>query len=135
MYSDGPPQMTGQKQDDQLEHTYNSYVGIQDVALKTCQRRWTIGWSGERVRDIRACGTTWWWWCISTGEVQVQGWSTLLSLFRVPHWPRAVLPLRVLSIEMGISELKGLYLDLPPFIGLVWLGLAWVLWCHNLINI
>ena len=19
----------------------------------------------ERVRDIRACGTTWWWWCIS----------------------------------------------------------------------
>ena len=28
-----------QKQDDQLEHTYSSYVRIQDVALKNCQRR------------------------------------------------------------------------------------------------
>ena len=39
--------MAEQKQDDQLEHTYSSYVGIRDVALKTCQRRWTIGISGE----------------------------------------------------------------------------------------
>ena len=36
------------KQDDQLEHTYSSYVRIRDVALKTCQRRWMIGRSGER---------------------------------------------------------------------------------------
>ena len=28
-----------QKQDDQLEHTFSSYVRIRDVALKTCQRR------------------------------------------------------------------------------------------------
>ena len=28
--------------------TYSSYVRIQDVTLKTCQRRWTIGRSGER---------------------------------------------------------------------------------------
>ena len=48
MYSYGPPHMAKQKQDDQLEHTYNNYVGIRDVALKTCQRRWTIGRSGER---------------------------------------------------------------------------------------
>ena len=49
MYSYGPPHMAGQKQDDQLEHTYSSsYVRIQDIALKTCQRRWTIGRSGER---------------------------------------------------------------------------------------
>ena len=41
-----------QKQDDQLEHTYRSYVRIQDVALKTCQRRWTIGKSGERGSGI-----------------------------------------------------------------------------------
>ena len=27
------------KQDDQLEHTYSSYVRIRDVAQKTCQRR------------------------------------------------------------------------------------------------
>ena len=33
------PHMAKQKQDDQLEHTYGSYVRIRDVALKTCQRR------------------------------------------------------------------------------------------------
>ena len=40
--------MAEKKQDDQLEHTYSSYVRIRDVALKTCQRRWTIGRSGKR---------------------------------------------------------------------------------------
>ena len=48
MYSYGPPHMVEKKQDDQLEHTYSSYVRIRDVALKTCQRRRTIGRSGER---------------------------------------------------------------------------------------
>ena len=41
-----------QKQDDQLEHTYSSYVRMRDVAQKTCQRRWTIGKSGERGSGI-----------------------------------------------------------------------------------
>ena len=36
MYSYGPPHMAGQKQDDQHEHTFSSYVRIRDVALKTC---------------------------------------------------------------------------------------------------
>ena len=48
----GPPHMAGQKQDDHLEHTYSSYVRIWDVALKTCQRRWTVGRSGERGSGI-----------------------------------------------------------------------------------
>ena len=52
MYSYGPPHMAEQKQDDQHEHTYSSYVRIRDVALKTCQRRWTIGKSGERESGI-----------------------------------------------------------------------------------
>ena len=53
------PHMAKQKQDDLLEHTYNSYVRIRDVALKTCPRRWMIGRSEERGgRDIRASGTT-----------------------------------------------------------------------------
>ena len=43
---------TGQKQDDQHEHTYNSYVRIRDVALKTWQRGWTIERSGERGSEI-----------------------------------------------------------------------------------
>ena len=47
IYSYGPPYMAKQKQDDQLQHTYSSYVRIQDVALKPCQKRWTIGRSGE----------------------------------------------------------------------------------------
>ena len=54
MYSYGTPHMAEQKLDDQLEHTYSSYVRIRDVALKTCRReRWR-----ERVRDNRASGTT-----------------------------------------------------------------------------
>ena len=52
MYSYGHPHMAKQKQDDQLEHTYSSYVRIQGVALKTCQRRWTIGRSGKRGSGI-----------------------------------------------------------------------------------
>ena len=52
MYSYGPPHMAGQKQDDQLEHTSSSYLRIRDVALKTCQKRWTIGRSGERGSGI-----------------------------------------------------------------------------------
>ena len=46
------PHMAKQKQDDQLEHTYSNYVRIRDVALKTCQRRWMIGRSGERGSGI-----------------------------------------------------------------------------------
>ena len=52
MYSYGPPHMAKQKQDDQLEHTYSSYVRIRDVALKTCQKRWMLGRSGERESEI-----------------------------------------------------------------------------------
>ena len=52
MYSYGPPHMAEHKQDDQLEHTYSSYMRIRNVALKTCQRRWMIGRSGERGSGI-----------------------------------------------------------------------------------
>ena len=52
MYSYRPPHMAGQKQDDQLEHTFSCYVRIWDVALKTYQRRWLIERSGERGSGI-----------------------------------------------------------------------------------
>ena len=52
MYSYGPPHMAKQKQNDQLEHTYSSYVRIRDVTLNTCQKRWMIGRSGERGSGI-----------------------------------------------------------------------------------
>ena len=44
--------MAEQKQDDQLKHIYSSCVRIRDVAQKTCQRRGTIGRSGERGSGI-----------------------------------------------------------------------------------
>ena len=52
MYSCGPPHMAVQKQDNQHEHTFSSYVRIQDVVLKTCLGRWTIRGSGERGSGI-----------------------------------------------------------------------------------
>ena len=52
MYSYGPPHMAEQKQDDQHEHTFSSYVRIRDVVQNTWQRRWTIGKSGERGSGI-----------------------------------------------------------------------------------
>ena len=48
----GPPHMGVQKQDDQHEHTFSSYMRILDVVLKTCLGRWTIGRSGERGSGI-----------------------------------------------------------------------------------
>ena len=52
MYSYGSPHTAAQKQDDQLERTFSSYVRIQDVVLKTYLGRWTIGRSGERGSGI-----------------------------------------------------------------------------------
>ena len=52
MYSYGPAHMAKQKQDDQLEYAYSSYVRIRDEALKTCQKRWMTGRSGERGSGI-----------------------------------------------------------------------------------
>ena len=44
--------MAKQKQDDQPEPTYSSYVRTRDVTQKTCRRRWMIGRSGERCSGI-----------------------------------------------------------------------------------
>ena len=44
--------MAVQKQDDQHEHTFSSYVRRRDVVLKTYLGRWTIGRSGERGSGI-----------------------------------------------------------------------------------
>ena len=56
MYSYGTPHMAKQKQGNQLKCTYSSYVRIRDMALKTCQGRWTIGRSGEKGSGIYALG-------------------------------------------------------------------------------
>ena len=46
------PHMAVQKQEDQHEHTFSSYVRIRDVVLKTYLERWTIGRSGEKGSGI-----------------------------------------------------------------------------------
>ena len=48
----GPPHMAVQKQDDQHEHTFSSYVRIRGTVLKTYLGRWTIRRSGERGSGI-----------------------------------------------------------------------------------
>ena len=48
IYSSGPLHMDEQKQDDQLEHKYNSSVPLQYVALKIYRKRWTIGMGSEK---------------------------------------------------------------------------------------
>ena len=48
----GPPHRAKQGQGDRLEPTYSSSVRIRDAALRTCQKRWTIGRSGERGSGI-----------------------------------------------------------------------------------
>ena len=44
--------MGEQRQDDQLEPTYSSSVPIRDVALKTCQKQWTIEKGDEKGSGI-----------------------------------------------------------------------------------
>ena len=40
--------MVKQRQNNQLEPTYSNSVPIQDVALKTCSKQWTIEKGAER---------------------------------------------------------------------------------------
>ena len=47
-YSCGPFHMDKQRQDNQLEPTYNSSMPIRNVALKTYRGRWMIEKGGER---------------------------------------------------------------------------------------
>ena len=56
MYSYGPPHMAEQKQDDQLEHfCEDTGCSPEDLPEAMNEReKWR-----ERVRDIRAGGTTW----------------------------------------------------------------------------
>ena len=45
----------GQSKAGRPARTYSSYVMIQDVTLKTCQRRWMIGRRGEREGQRYLC--------------------------------------------------------------------------------
>ena len=72
------PHMARQKQDDQHEHTFSSYVRIRDVALKTCQRRWTIGRSGKRGSGISVQAAQ----CDDDDDEHSHSWACSQS----PHW-------------------------------------------------
>ena len=73
MYSSGTINMDQLKQDEQLEHTYSSYVRIQDIAQNTCQRRWTIGNSGEKGSGISVLA--------ARHDDDEFSWDTLLKFF------------------------------------------------------
>ena len=89
-----------QKLDDQLEHTYSSSVTIRDVALKTCQRRWTIGRSGERVSGISMLAARhyyyhyYYYWCcfccFCCSQISVVTWnhvsSCILFVLNLNNW-------------------------------------------------
>ena len=47
-YSYGPLQMDEQRQDDEVEPLYNSSEQIQDVALMTNRKQWTIEEGGRK---------------------------------------------------------------------------------------
>ena len=51
-YSCGPLHKNEQRQDDQVEPTYNNSVPIWDVTLRTCRKQWTIEKGGERGSGI-----------------------------------------------------------------------------------
>ena len=52
MYCSGPLHMDEQRQDDLLEPTYSSSVPIRNVALRICQKQWTIEKVGKRGSGI-----------------------------------------------------------------------------------
>ena len=89
MYSYGPTNMAKQKQDDQLEHTYSSYVRIRDVALKTCLKRWLIGRSGERGSGISVLAAR-----------RHDDYYQLLMIFKHHHHHHHVVPLTRISLTL-----------------------------------
>ena len=110
MYSYGSPHMAAQKQDDQLERTFSSYVRIQDVVLKTYLGRWTIGRSGERGSGISVlparddddddnCNTT------SASLVRVCKLINLIFCFSFPPFLKLFsLPLRHEMTEIKVPR-------------------------------
>ena len=110
MYSYGSPHMAAQKQDDQLEHTYSSYVRIRDVALKTCQRRWTIGRSGERGSGISVLAAR-----HDDDEVVIQntGNKFAKSLI-VEQGGMNGAPTKTRTLSWKFATLPYLYLPTPP---------------------
>ena len=81
MYSYGSPHMAAQKQDDQLERTFSSYVRIQDVVPKTYLGRWTIGRSGERGSGISVLPARY----DDDDDVDSVSWMWECSLWK-SHW-------------------------------------------------
>ena len=99
MYSYGPPHIAKQKQDDQLELTYSSYVktGCNPEDLPEAmndREKWR-----ERVRDIRAGGMTWWWWFIGT-----YWWNNMFDIFIGSC--RFLIPIYIWIIKRQFSKKK-----------------------------
>ena len=135
-----PPHMAVQKQDDQHEHTFSSYVRIRDVVLKTCLGRWTIRKSGERGSGISmlparhddyddGCVTAWGWWITAEGlEVPTSIVALYYHLFSFnlgterdgEMWSPPLLPLPLDPLWLrAVKYLSGSYI--------------WVIWKYLII--
>ena len=73
--------MDEEKQDDQVEHIYNSSVPIEDIAGKTFWEQWTIETDGERGsgRSMLAARHDVDDYDATTDERSVHIWSKLIS--------------------------------------------------------
>ena len=111
MYSSGPPHMAEQKQDDQLEHTYSSYVRIRDVALKTCWRRWTIERSGERGSGISVLA--------ARHDDDDNDWYILVQSLLTCWWNFLLLIWNILLCLYCLT-LSRYLLSLPSFANIFW---------------
>ena len=118
MYSYGPLHMAEQNQ---LEHTYSSYVRIRDVALKTLpeamndREKW---W--EKVKHIRASGTTWWWWWLVSWSSNLHKW------FAWTASEKGRSKIALVDTAFCFSTEYHLYL----FINTVWLFLSSFVYLH-----
>ena len=112
------PHMAVQKQDDQDEHTFSSYVRIRDVVLKTCLGRWRIGRSGERgsgksvlpVRHNDDDESLWYssrlFQLLFNWSVPLLIWSQSLQLnsFKCPPHPKILALKLILSLGNKVSR-------------------------------
>ena len=107
MYSYGPRHLAELKQDDQIEHTYSSYVRIQDVALKTCQRRWTIGRSDKRGSGISVLAAR---HDDDDDDVKTERKGLILSCWiRLMSNCRCIIFQDMFSCQHLINDLRGFY--------------------------
>ena len=117
MYSYGSPHMAAQKQDDEPERTFSSYVRIQVVVLKTYLGRWTIGRSGERESGISVLPARY----DDDDDDTNSMWINFQQIYLTLKWDlKQVLPLQFRE-DLGVIAHSSKGLGLGPYHLVGWL--------------